>query len=165
MRRAVWMVPAVLLLLGGKLDRLSDAEQSHYRALRIFLDEKEQKEWLKLKTEDERNAWLVEHNLWDKFYSHDEATRQQIIEGDVELGWSRDMVYMAWGAPFQKQRLTGRQATRSEALVYRFEVDKKGYASPVVGAKVDYKAVDRYEVRLVIDDDIVAEMDEHPGWE
>ena len=83
----------------------------------------------------------------------------------MQRGWSRDMVYMAWGAPLEKQRLTGRNATRSEALVYRFEVDKHGYASPVAGKKVDYKAVDRYQVRLVIDDDIVTEMDERPDWE
>ena len=116
-------------------------------------------------TEDQRNAWLQQEGLWDKFYGHNEVTRQQIVEGDVRLGWSRDMVYMAWGAPFQKMRLTGRPAARSEELIYRFEVDKDGFATPLVGKHTDHKAVDRYQVELVIDDDTLTEMVEKDDWE
>lgn len=163
--RRLFLVLALPIVMGSKLDRLTDAEQTHYRALRIFLDKKEQKEWLKGKTEEERNAWLKEHGLWDRFYMHDEATRAEIVAGEVELGWSTDMVYMAWGSPFQRQRLTGRQASRSELLVYRFEVDKKGYATPVVGKKIDYQAVDQYQVEVIIDDDVVADLIEKPDWE
>jgi hypothetical protein len=94
MRRTLLLL-SLPLLLASKLNRLSDAEQDHYRALRIFLDKKDEKEWLKGKTEEERNAWLKEHGLWDRFYSHDEQTRQEIINGEVELGWSTEMVYMA----------------------------------------------------------------------
>jgi hypothetical protein len=167
MRRATaaFLLSATLLLTGGKWGRLSDAEKDHFRALKIFMDEGEQKAFLKLKTQEERDAWLKEHELWDKFYGHDPATREQIVAGDVRLGWSTEMVYMAWGTPFQKQRLTGRPAARSEKLVYRFEVDKDGFATPLVGKKIDYKAVDRYQVELVTDDDTVSEMVEKDDWE
>ncbi len=164
MRRLLLLL-SLPLLLAGKFSRLTEAERDHYRALRIFMDEKEQKAWLKGKTEEERNAWLEEHGLWDRFYRHDEQTRDEIIAGEVELGWSTDMVYMAWGVPFQRQRLTGRQASRSELLVYRFEVDKEGYASPVVGRKIDYQAVDQYQVEAIVDDDVVVDLIEKPDWE
>lgn len=164
-RHGALLLGLLVLLMGSKLGRLSDAELDHWRALRVFMDDAEQKAWLKNKTEEERNAWLKEHELWDRFYSHDAGVRDQIVAGDVRLGWSRDMVYMAWGAPFQKMRLTGRPAARSEKLIYRFEVDKDGFASPLVGKKIDHKAVDRYQVELVLDDDVLAEMVEKEDWE
>lgn len=151
--------------MGSKLNRLSEGEYAHYRALRVFMEEPERKEWLKLKTTEERDAWLKEAGLWDKFYSHPEELRQQIVEGRVGVGWSRDMVYMAWGAPFQKQRLTGRPAGRSELLVYRFELAKDGSATPLVGAKADYQAVGQHQTELVVDDDVVAEMVEKDHFE
>lgn len=167
MRRlhAVFLLSLLWFGAASKLDRLTDAEQDHYRALRIFMEEKDQKAWLKLKTEEERNAWLQEQKLWDRFYSLTPEQREMVVAGEVKRGFSRDMVYMAWGNPFQKQRLTGREAERSEMLVYRFEVDKDGYASPMVGKKPDYKAVDRYQVEVLVDDDVVAEIIEKDDWE
>ena len=154
-----------LLSLGSKLDRLSEGEYAHYRALRVFMEEPERKAWLKLKTTEERDAWLKEHQLWDRFYSHPEEIRQAIVDGEVAVGWTRDMVYMAWGAPFQKQRLTGRPAARSELLVYRFEIDKDGSATPLVGDKADYKAVGHHQTELFVDDDVVSEMVEKDAFE
>jgi hypothetical protein len=167
MRRATaaFLLSATLLLTAGKWGRLSDAEKEHFRALETFMDDGEQKDFLKLKTSDERDAWLKEKGLWDKFYGHDPSVREQIVNGDVRLGWSAEMVYMAWGTPFQKQRLTGRPAARSEKLVYRFEVDKDGFATPLVGKKSDYKAVDRFQVELVLDDDTVSELVQKDDWE
>lgn len=167
MRRLHAVFLASLLWFGaaGKLDRLSEAEKDHYRALRVFMEESDQKAWLKLKTEEERNAWLQEQKLWDRFYALTAEQRQSVIAGEVKRGFSRDMVYMAWGNPFQKQRLTGREAERSEMLIYRFEVDKEGFATPVVGKKVDYKAVDRYQTEVLLDDDVVTEIVEKDEWE
>ncbi len=162
---AAFLMTACLLLTAGKWDRLEDVEKDHYRALKTFMDDKEEKAWLKLKTQEERDASLKDQGLWDKFYAHDAGVREQILAGDVRLGWDREQVYMAWGPPFQKQRLTGRNAARSEKLVYRFEVDKDGFATPLVGKKLDYKAVARYQVELVVDDDYVAALVEKDDWE
>jgi hypothetical protein len=166
MRRSHLLILGALawLTAGSKLDRLTDAEYSHYRALRVYMDDGERKDYLKLKTTEERDQWLKDAGLWDKFYQHPEHIRQLIVEGDVQTGWTRDMVYMAWGAPFQKQRLTGRPAGRSELLVYRFEIDKDGVATPLVGKKTDYKAVGHKQIELILDDDIVTEMEDKGDW-
>jgi hypothetical protein len=152
-------------LTGSKLGKLSEAEQIEYRVFRAFMTEDDQKAWLKLQTTEERTTWLKEHKLWEKFYTESPEVQGQIVSGKVGLGWTRDQVYLAWGAPFQKQRLTGREAARSELLVYRFEVDKEGYASPLVGKKENYQAVSHYQVELVMDDDMVAELDKKDRWE
>ncbi len=159
------LVLCALLLLGGKLGKLSTQEQTEYRVFAAFMTEDERKAWLKFKTTEERTAWLKERKLWDKFYAEPPEVQQAVVAGAVEVGWSRDQVYMAWGQPFQKQRLTGREAQRSELLVYRFEVDKEGYATPAVGDKIDYKAVERYQVELVVDDDVVSELAKKDDWE
>lgn len=148
----------------SKLSKLSEAELDHYRALRVFMDDDEEKAWLKLKTTEERDAWLREHRLWDKFYALPPEVREQIVAGKVERGYTRDMVYMTWGPPFAKNRLTGRPAGRSELLVYRFEVDKDGYANPVAKPRGDYKAAGHYEMELTVDDDVVTEISQKDGW-
>ena len=159
------LAPLLLVLFAGKLDKMSSEERAHWRALRVFVEERDQRQWLRLKTEEERNAWLQEYGLWDKFYQHDPATRERIVAGDVGLGWDREMLYMAWGAPFQKLRLTGRNASRSEKLIYRFEVDRDGFASPLVGDKLDHRAVDRYQINVIVDDDVITEIVEKDDWE
>ena len=148
----------------SKLNRLTEAELDHYRALRVFMDEDQEKAWLKLKTTEERDAWLRENGLWDKFYALPPEVREQIVAGKVERGYTRDMVYMTWGPPFQKNRLTGRPAARSELLVYRFEVDKDGYANPVANPRGDYKAEGRYQMELIVDDDVVTEIVQQDEW-
>ena len=169
MRRSTWlgMVGLVALLnAGSKLSRLTDDEYAEYRALRVFMKDDEQKEWLKLKTGEERTAWLKEHGLYDKFWSLPEDVRKQVVEGDVENGWSREMVYMAWGAPFQKQRLTGRPASRSELLVYRFEIDRDGVATPLYNAKhASHKMVRQHQTEVYVDDDVITSMVEKDHWE
>ena len=166
MRRWIPLLLALLAvpLAGSKLNRLTEAELDHYRALRVFMDEAEQKEWLKLKTTEERDAWLQAEKLWDRFYALPDVVRAQIVSGKVERGYTRDMVYMTWGAPFEKQRLTGRPAARSELLIYRFEVDQDGFANPVTTDRGHYKAGGHYQVELVLDDDVVTEMKQEDGW-
>jgi hypothetical protein len=162
------LVLAVVALanVGSKISRLTDDEYAEYRALRVFMTEDEEKEWLKLKTGEERTAWLKDHKLYDKYWTLPEEQRKQILAGDVENGWSREMVYMAWGPPFQKQRLTGRPAGRSELLVYRFEIDKDGSATPLYNTKhTDYQAVRQHQTELYVDDDVVTEMVEKDKWE
>ena len=81
-------IPLALIListtaLGGSIDRkvkkLSDTEFDHFYALRTYMSEDDQKSYLKLKTEEERNAWLVDKGLWDAFYKYDQATRDAIV--------------------------------------------------------------------------------------
>ena len=166
MSTRIWVLAAmVLFLTAGKLDRMSSDERAHWRALRVFIEEKDQRKWLRLKTEEQRNEWLKENGYWDRFYRHDPSVRAQIVAGDVRLGWSREMLYMAWGAPTQRLKLTGRQASRSERLIYRFEVFADGTASPLVGKNPSYKAVDRYQMNVTLDDNEIAELKEIKGWE
>jgi hypothetical protein len=165
------MVTAVILgalvfSTGSKLKKLSETEQDHYAALRVWMDKDDQKAYFKLKTEEERNQWLKDNALWDRFYDHPDYIREQIMFGDVDLGWGQNMVFMAWGKPYRKKRLTGRPAARSELFVYRFEVAADGAIMPwIEGSKATYKAVDMYQLEVYVDDEVVTEMVKKDKWE
>lgn len=160
----------VLLLLAGcswerKVNRLSEEEFKHYYALRPFMQEDVRKSYLLLKTEEERNAYLKEQKLWDVFYKYDDHIRQLIVDGQVQNGWSKDMVLMSWGGPYDARRLTGRPAPRSELLVYRFEKHADGTILVwVPGSKTEYKAISRFTRDVYLDNDIVTEIVEKDGW-
>jgi len=148
----------------GKFEKLDPGEQKHFRALQVFMDKDTEKAFFKLKERSERDAFLKEQGLWDRFYNSDATVQEMVVQGEVRLGFTRDELYMAWGPPFRKNRLTGRPAERSELMVYRFGVDKHGYATPI-SKRADYKAVDRYQVEVIIDDNVVNEMKEKDTWE
>lgn len=154
---------------------LSDAEFDHYYALKPFMSEEERKAYLKLKTEEERNEFLkkngcrnvmgAEECYWDRFYKYPENIRQGIVEGAVRNGWSRDMVFMAWGAPWDKRALVGRPSPKSELLVYRFEKQEDGTVLVYVpDSKTAYKAVERFTREVYLDNDQVTEIIEKKGW-
>lgn len=160
------LIALVLTGCGGKLKRLSDAEQDHYYALKVWMDEAERKDFLREKTEEQRNAWLEERGLWERFYQHDAATRQAIVAGEVAPGWTEEMVFMAWGPPIQRRRMTSRPAERSELFVYRFEVDDEGVIRVwVPGSRTAYKMVDRFQSELYVDDGVVTEILRKDEWE
>lgn len=160
----------ILLLLGGcswesRVNRLSETEFQHYYALRPFMTEEKRKAYLTLKTEEERNAYLKQVGLWDMFYKYDDHIRQLIVEGGVQNGWTKDMVLMAWGAPYDKRALAGRPAPKSELLVYRFEGHEDGTVLVwVEGSKTEYKAVRRFLREVYLDNDMVTEIIEKDGW-
>ncbi len=167
-----WLVAGMLVAgLGGcgtaaKLKRLAPVEQDHYQALRVWMSEEQEKAFLKKKTQAERDQYLREVKLWERFYQYSEAERKAILEGEVKPGFKQDQVYMAWGEPHVRNRLTGRQAERSELLIYRFEVDEEGLVrvwSP--DSKTAYKAVEQYRVELILDNAKVTEITEKKGWE
>jgi len=167
-KRFVTLLTAAMLLpalaFAGKFEKLDPDEQMHFRALEVFMDKDDVKAFFKLKERPERDALLQEMGLWDRFYRYDAAEQKMVVAAEVRLGFTRDQLYMAWAAPFSKQRLTGRPAERSERLLYRFEVDKDGYATPL-GRNKNYKAVDRYQVEVIVDDDVVTEMKEKDTWD
>ncbi|MCK6504574.1 hypothetical protein L6R53_14415 [Myxococcota bacterium] len=144
----------------NKVKKLSDAEFDHYYALRAYMSEDQKKAYLKLKTEEERNAFLQAAGLWDRYYKYDEATRAVIIAGKVELGWTKDMLEMAWGVPFDKRKLAGRNAVRSELWVYRFEQQKDGVLVWEPGSKTQYQATRLFERDVTLDDDKVVSIEE-----
>ena len=170
MRRLLVLL-ALPLVLGGcsldsKVKRLSETEFLHYYALRPFMSDDDRAAYLKLKTEEERDQWLKDHKLWDMFYKYDANIRQAIVDGAVQEGWTKDMVYMAWGAPFDSQTLAGRPATRSELLVYRFEKHEGGAVLVwAPGSKTEYKAIDFFTREVYIDDNVVSEIKEKKGWD
>lgn len=159
----------------AKVKNLSDAEFDHYYALKPFMKDEERKVYLKLKTEDERNAWLKSNGCnevlgkkecyWDRFYRYDEHIRKLIVEGAVQQGWTKDMVLMAWGPPWDKRTLVGRPAPRSELLLYQFERHEDGSVLVYVpGSKTEYKAIDRFRREVYLDSDVVTEIVEKKGW-
>ena len=181
-----WFLLPVLLLAAcsweGKVKNLSPAEFDHYYALKPFMSEEERKAYLTLKTEDERNAWLKGHGCrerlgkkecyWERFYRFDEKLREAIVSGNVEEGWTKEQVQMAWGAPFDSKSVAGRASPRSERLIYKFEKHADG--SVIVyepGSKTAYKAEGFFRRELILDQReeygmpvmFVAEIVEKPG--
>jgi hypothetical protein len=144
-----------------KVKNLSDVEFDHYYALRVYMSDDQRKTYLKKKTEEERNAYLHELGLWDRFYGYEDHIRALIVAGEVQPGWTKDMLYMAWGNPYDRTRLVGRKAVRSEMLTYRFEVQEDGTVllwEP--GSKTEYKAVRLFIREVVLDDDNIVEIRE-----
>ncbi len=150
-------------------------ERDHYRALEVYLDSPdakghrgtdERRALLQLKTEEERNQWLKDKGLWDRFYQYPPHIRENIVGGLVQTGWIRHMVYMAWGRPYTRKKLPGREAQRSELLTYRFEELRDGtHQVWEDGSKTEYKAARLYSKELFVDDDVINEIQEkNVGW-
>ena len=156
--------------MSSKLKKLDSEEYDHYMALRVYLDQPdgsgkrattERKEFFKLKTRAERDQWLKDQGHWDRFYQYEPHIRQKIVDGQVQVGWDKHMVYMAWGRPFLRRKLPGRQAQRSEMFIYRFEELQNGsHQVWVKGSKDTYKAARLYTKELIVDDDKIAEVRE-----
>jgi len=156
----------------GKIKKLSEVQYGHYIALRPFMTDAEKDAWLKLKTDAEKDAWLKaktccipEKSLWDKLYQYNEVVRQRILDGKVDTGWTKEQVLMAWGAPYDKRKLTGRPAQRSELLVYRFERHEDGVVLVYEPkSKTLYKALGTFTRLAYVDDDVVTSLVEKEGW-
>lgn len=172
-----WFVVLALALTAcswqQRVKFLSDEEFKAYYALKPFMAEEMQKTYLKLKSEEERNTYLKDQTLqripaitlYDLFYQYPENIRQSIVDGAVQEGWTKDMVLMAWGAPFDKKKLVGRPAPRSEMLIYKFEKQADGTVMVFVpDSKTEYKAVERFRREVILDADVVSEIVEKAGW-
>jgi hypothetical protein len=57
------------------------------------------------------------------FYSLDPNTRAKVAHGDVELGYTPDMVYIALGAPDVKRERVSKTDGNTEQWIYRSYVD------------------------------------------
>jgi len=152
---------------------LSDEEFDCYYALKPFMEEETQKTFLAYKSEAERTAYLKSINmervppitLYDLFYQYDQHIRQAIVDGAVQVGWTKDQVLMAWGAPYDKKKLVGRPAPRSEMLLYKFEKHEDGTVLVYTpDSKTEYKAVERFRREVILDADEVTEIVEKKGW-
>jgi len=129
------------------------------------MTEVETKSFLKKKTEEERNAYLQDLGLWERFYRYPADVRELILSGEVARGWTKDKLLMAWGKPHDMQKLTGREALRSERFIYRFEqLDDGQLVIWSKGSKTAYKAVRLFQRHVVMDDDVVAEIYETGSW-
>lgn len=161
----VLVLAALLTGCGSKLNRLENYELDHYEGLRVWMTDKQEKQYLRGKTPEERDQWLKDLGFWDQWYQYDQGTRDQILAGDVQVGWTYDQVFMSWGEPHQKKRLAGRRATRSYLCVYRFEVNKDGAVMVwAPGSKASYSAIEKYTLELYIDDEMVTEVKRLEGW-
>jgi hypothetical protein len=152
--------------MASKVGRLSDQEYAHYTALKVWMEDHQEKAYLKGKTQEERDTWLKEHGFWDKFYQYGEATRAAIVSGDVQIGFLQDQVQMAWGQPHSRSKLAGRPAVRSELFVYRFEENADGETLVwTPKSRTVHKAVRLYQVDVYIDDSEVTDIVEKDHWE
>ena len=146
--------------------KLDQVEFDHWRALRIYMDEETQKAYRKLKTREERDAFLKSEGLWDRFYQYEERIREQIAAGDVKPGWDENMLYLSWGQPFSRERIFQRPAQESYRLLFRFEQLADG--SILIWepeSKTQYKAIRLFQKEVLIDDGIVAQVtDIDKGW-
>ncbi|MCB9673599.1 MAG: hypothetical protein H6737_00700 [Alphaproteobacteria bacterium] len=170
MRKLTALATALVVMTlgtGGKLDKLESYERDHYQALEVwFKDNKEKKAYLKLKTPAERDQWLKDMGYWDRFYKYDEYDQKAILSREPKVGWTQDMVYMAWGPPYTKVKSTKRTAQESMILKYRLEVTKDGeHMIWEPGSKETYKAVRRYQTDLYLDDRKVVEIVQKEEWE
>lgn len=169
-RLALSLLVGALMLGAGcdKTRRLSAAERDHFQALKVFMDEDTQKSWLKIKNEEDRNARLRKLGLWDQYYQFDERKRNDILSGDVKVGWEESAVYMAWGAPHKKFTVAGRPAELAVELQYRFEVDPFGNVTVwTPKSKTEHKAALLYRIQAIVDDGRVAKLvrtDCKPNW-
>ena len=88
-RLGAWVLCLGLLLgstaQAASTKRLTESEKDHFYAVKVFMGDKEQKKWLKLKTEDARTAWMKKRGLWERFYQFDEDRRNKIVAGEVEV--------------------------------------------------------------------------------
>ncbi len=158
---------ALTLGMGGKLKKLDDYEKNHYQALKVWFNgKKETKAYFKLKTAAERDDWLKEKGYWDRFYKYDQYDQEAILSREPKLGWTQDMVYMAWGKPFRKTKTTKRTASESMILTYRLEVAKDGaHMIWQPNSSETYKAIDRYQADIYLDDHKVVDIVEKDTWE
>ena len=140
------------------IKRLEPQEAGHYEALRVFMEEDQRKEYLRLKTQDERDGYLKSKGLWDKFYNVDEDRRKQILSREVKVGWNKEELLMAWGLPIKKQIEPQSRRARSERWIYKFELhtNKKDGSKYVLlweeNSKTEYKS-DRVFIREVVIED------------
>ena len=142
-----------------KVKHLENDEFSHYGALKVWMTEEERKAYLKLKSLENRNAYLVDLGLWDRFYGLPAAKQQAVLAGEVDVGWTKEMVLMAWGRPHDFQKLVGREAKRSERYVYRFELHEGGVVYVWRPEhKTDYKALKLFSKDVIFDDYVVSEV-------
>ena len=153
------------MLVGCSVSRLEKKlepdELGHWRALRVYMEEEEQKTYLKSKTRPERDDFLKQNGLWDRFYQYPPHVRELIEAGEVQPGWTVDMVLMSWGQPYSRDRVFGRDAQESERLTYRFEQQPDGaYLVWVPNSKTQYKAVRLFVFELITDDGKVMTMEE-----
>jgi hypothetical protein len=165
------LVPALTtpdVAFADKTKKLTAAEKDHFYALRAYMNEDQRKAFLKGKTEEARNEMLKKWGLWDRFYSYSEPMRGDILKGDVKVGWDEGAVFLAWGKPYKKLGIAGRNAEMSEELRYRFEVDPYGDVILwVPDSKTEHKASMLYEVQVTVDDGRVARLvrsDCVPNW-
>lgn len=164
------LLALMILTLGagcweGRVKHLSNAEFDHYYALRPFMSEEQREAFLKLKTEEERNQYLKDQGLWDRFYKYTDEERQTILEGKVAPGWTKEMVYMAWGAPHDRQKLVGRSTHLAERLIYRFEEQPDG--SILVwepNSKTEHSAVRLFIQAVELENDKVVAVTQKDGW-
>lgn len=159
---------AVVLGTAGKLDKTQQYERDHYSALVVWFEDekKETKEWLKLKTPEARDQWLKDHGYWDQFYKYDAIERDEILAREPKIGWTQDMVYMAWGPPYRKTKSTKRTSQDTTILTYRMIVDKNGkHRIYKPKSKETYKATRRYSAELVMDERVLTDLREKDGWQ
>ncbi len=152
--------------LAAPIDRLADDERAAFEALSVYLDAKQEKSYLKLKTREARDAWLKGQGVYDQYWALPADRREAIASGAVRTGFLLDEVLMAWGTPFERRRVVVPNVHRAEVLLYRLEVTSGGRVLVwEEGSKSTHNAIDRYRWSLDVHNGMVVKMTKMPGWE
>ena len=98
--------------------RLDNQEFDHYYALRVYMSEEQRKYYLKLKTRDERDAYLKKLGLWDTFYSYEPEEREEIVAGDVKsVGLRKRWRWLGERRIRERKRLVEQQVVRKSTFI------------------------------------------------
>ena len=130
------------------------------------MTEDQEKSFLKLKLEEERTEYLKGLGLWDDFYSMPDSVREAVLDGEVAIGWTRKMLVMSLGWPYDQQKVVGNtSALRTERFIYRFEQHADGTIFVwTENSKTEQKATRLFRREIVLADDRVMEITEKENW-
>lgn len=102
-RRAFASGALALVLLAGACannpERLPELDRRFYYNLDASSD---REAFLRLRDED-RQAFLEQRGLWQKWTALPEDQRARAAQGEVEVGFAEFAVFMAWGPPADTQ--------------------------------------------------------------
>ncbi len=96
---AIAVAAALQLACAMNPERLPELDRRFYYNLESQAD---QQEFLELRDED-RQAFLERHGLWEKWIALPEAERKDVGAGNIEVGFHEFAAFMAWGPPADTQ--------------------------------------------------------------
>jgi hypothetical protein len=145
---------SLTLLLGACTpdpDRLPTPARNFYYVLE---DEAQQREYLQLK-ESERQSFLVELGLWQKWLQLSNEEREAVNTGDIKVGFKDFAAHMAWGLPASVRDVEVR------GRVVRYDMFIRCTSGPRIGeyvrSNIDCDGTSS-EVEIAVENGVITEL-------